>query len=56
VPSGQWTWHEPKAIMDVKMRDVDRAKTYIEFIFQTGWPSFLMLHCLINKHDRLWMA
>ena len=40
VPSGQWTWHEPKAIMNAKMPDVDRAKTYIEFITQTGWPSF----------------
>ncbi|MFW5757485.1 MAG: hypothetical protein ACOCYO_02275 [Bacteroidota bacterium] len=40
VPSGQWTWHEPKARMSVKMSDLDRAKTYIDFITKTGWPSF----------------
>lgn len=41
VPSGQWTWHESKARgSGVKMRDVDRAKTYIEFMTETGWPGF----------------
>lgn len=40
VPSGQWTWHEPVAKSGTKMRDTERAKTYIEFITQTGWPTF----------------
>lgn len=39
VPSGQWTWHEP-VIEWAKMKDTERAKTYIEFITETGWPSF----------------
>lgn len=40
VPAGQWYWHESEAKTDTKMRDTDRAKTYIEFITQTGWPTF----------------
>ncbi len=39
VPSGQWTWHEP-VIEWPKMKDTERAKTYIEFVTKTGWPSF----------------
>lgn len=40
VPSGQWTWHEPVPKMSVKTGDVERAKSYIKFITETGWPTF----------------
>ncbi len=39
VPAGQWYWHESKADYGTRMKDTKRAKRYLKYITETGWPG-----------------